>query len=317
MTRFDRIADGPSVNRPRIRAGSRRVGCVVLAAVAGLIAVSGAGATAPSNAGGVLLLHVESEVPYEYGTFDHCRDLVLTDPARAVTRMPADGLPRLVGVYAVFPPDSVGAVRAFSFGVRYSDAVQIVGQAPCNAGGMSIAMNGWPGSNGGMSVHIMAEGVRESRVIPLFWFALRGKSRGSFELIPHPVPKLAGRFVTVEVPYEQEAITAYGAIGFDQDGYAPAPGARAVLAPCCVDQCWLLTRAECEMYHGDFLGVGMTCDNSPCRDDAYLGGCCLAEGCRMLTLVDCSRSGGIPLGEKVRCDSLPCPEPAGGTAPSR
>jgi hypothetical protein len=317
MINFTRVASGARSAQNLRRVVLQGLFGLALIAAAGLAAVPLAQATAPSNAGGVLLLHVESNVPYEYGTFDHCGDLKLSDPAKAVTRLAGDGLPRLVGVYAVFPPDSVGSVRAFSFGIRYSQGVQVVGQAPCNTGGMSIALNGWPSSNGGMSVHIMEEGVKKGRIIPLYWFAIRGKSKGSFEVIPHPVPKLAGRFVTAEVPYEQEAIIGYGKIGIDQDGFVPAPGARAVLAPCCVDDCWLLTRQECDLYRGDFLGVGMTCSNSPCREDAYLGGCCLPAGCRMLTLVDCSREGGIPLGESVRCDSVPCPKPSPVVAPPK
>jgi hypothetical protein len=295
----------------------RVIFCVAVVPVAGLVAVSAAWGTAPTNRGGVLLLHAEGDRPYDYGTLDHCGDLSLLDPARAVTRLPGDGVPRVVGVYAVFPPDSVGSVKAFSFGIRYSENVRIVGQAPCNAAGMSIAMNGWPASNGGMSVHIADEGVKKSRIIPLYWFAIMSKGKGSVELIPHPVPKLAGRFVTAEVPYQQEPIAAYGRLGFESDGFVPTAGARPVMGSCCVDQCWLLTRQECEQYRGIYLGDGMTCDHDPCRDDAYLGGCCLPSGCEMLSLVACSREGGTPLGEGVRCDSLPCPQPKTTGAPSK
>jgi len=291
--------------------------CLAIVAATGLASVSVGWAAVPSNAGGVLVLHVESKAPYEYGTFDHCDDLVLSDSTQAVTRLPGDGIPRLVGVYAVFPHDSVGAIKVISFGVRYSEEVRIVGQSACNAGGIFIANNSWPASNGGMSVWFPG-GVEESaRVIPLYWFALLSKGEGSFELTPNPLAKLAGRFVTVEVPSQQEAIAGYGRIGFGSDGFVPTPGARPALAACCVDQCWLLTKPECEMYRGYFLGIGMTCDNIPCREDAYLGGCCLPEGCEALTLVDCARSGGTPLGEGVRCDSLPCPKPMGTGAPPK
>lgn len=317
MISFTRTVPDVHSVRP-LRGGLfRGLSCLAVAAAICLARVPAGWATAPSDAGGVLVLHVESKVPYEYGTFDHCGDLVLSDPAQTVTRLPGDGIPRLVGVYAVFPPDSVGAIRAISFGIRYSESVRIVGQAPCNDGSIFIAMNRWPESNGGMSVHFPITGDKRSRVIPLYWFALLSKGAGSFELIPNPLAKLGGRFVTIEVPYQQEAIAGYGRVGFDSDGFVPTPGPRAVLAPCCVDQCWMLTKQECEQYHGDFLGVGMTCDNLPCRDDAYLGGCCLPEGCKMLTLVDCARDGGAPLGEGARCDSVPCPKPTETVAPPK
>jgi hypothetical protein len=271
-------------------------------------------ALAPTNAGCVFVLNVESEIPYESGTFDHCGELLLADPSKAVTRLPGDGRPRLVGLYAVFPPDSVGSLRAFNIGIRYSGGVRIWGEAACNAGGLFIGMEGWPASNGGMSVQIMDEGVKKSRVIPLYWFALSAKSAGSFEVIPHPLPKLACRIVGTDFPPVEEAVMGYGRIGVDQDGFVPTPGGRAVLAPCCVGEygCWNLTKSECEHYHGDFLGYGMTCSNSPCREDAWLGGCCLATGCEMLTLVDCSRQRGTPLGEHVPCEATPCPQ-SGGT----
>jgi hypothetical protein len=318
MISFTRAVPGAHPVRPSYRGFFLVSFCSAIVAVTCFTKAPAGWAAAPSNGGGVLMLHVESELPYEYGTFDHCGDLVLSDPARAVTRLPGDGIPRLVGVYAVFPPDSVGAIRVVSFGVRYSKSVRVVGQVPCNAGGLSIVMNGWPASNGGMSVHVPAEAEKKSRVIPLYWFAVLAKGQGSLELIPHPLPKLAGRFLSVEVPYEQEPIVGYGRIGFDSDGFVPAPGAGAVVAPCCcVDGCWLLTKQECELYRGDFLGIGMTCDNSPCREDAYLGGCCLPEGCRMLTLVDCARGGGAPLGEGARCDSVPCPKPIGAGVPPK
>lgn len=283
----------------------------VFLAVACLAAVPTAMAQAPTNHGGVLVLHVESDVPYEYGTFDHCGDLVLTDPAKAVTRLPADGVPRLVGVYAVFPPDSVGSIRGFSFGIRYSGGVRLVGESPCNAGGMSIALSDWPASGGGMSVQIMEEGVKRARAIPLYWFAISAKSKGTFEVIPHPVAKIAGRFVDAGEPRAQEPIAGYGRIGIGEDGFVPTPGGRALVGPCCVEECRRLTKQECELYRGDFLGYGATCDNLPCREEAYLGGCCLPEGCEMMTLVKCARRGGASLGEGVSCGAAPCPQSEG------
>ena len=177
---------------------------------------------------------------------------------------------------------------------------------------MYIGMNGWPASNGGMSVHVMPEAIKSGRMVPVYWLAISCKGKGSFEVIPHPVPKLAGRFVGVEVPYSQEPIAGYGRIGFDSDGFVPVPAARAEVAPCCVDDCYLLTKPECELYGGDFLGYGKTCDNIPCRDDAYLGGCCLPGGCQMLSLRDCARSGGTSLGEGVKCGDVPCPDSSPG-----
>ncbi len=301
---------GSSLTRGALVLGLTVLGAL-LTGEAGL--VSTARAKAPTNAGGALLLNVE-DFGYEYGVLDYCRSLQLTDPAKAVTRLPGDGIPHIVGLYAVFPPDSVGSVLGFSFGIRYSGGARLVTSGPCDAGGMSIAQNGWPASNGGISAAITKERVKTGRAIPLYWFVIVAKSKGSFEVIPHPMANLAGRLVTTEIPYAGEPVVDYGRIDVDQDGYVPQPGPRAILAPCCVDVCCMLTKHECELYQGEFLGYGMTCDNLPCGDDALLGGCCLPSGCVLLTLRDCSRSGGIPLGEKVRCDSIPCPKPEPGSA---
>ena len=283
--------------------GHAAIGLVLL--LAGALPAS----AGPTNRGGALLLSFHPDAVYELGTLDHCDQLGLTDPGSAVLRLPADGTPRIVGLYAVFPADSVGTMKAISFGLRYSENVRLVAAGPCNGGGMEIAMNGWPRSHGGISVHVMPEGVTTARIIPVYWFALMARGPGSFEVIPHPMPRLGGRIVSTDVPPVDEPIVDFGRIGFDAEGYLPVTGVAAPIGACCVeDRCWLLTRRECELYSGGWMGAGVGCDHDPCRPEAW-GGCCLDGGCEPMTLVECARRGGIPLGIGVNCGDRPCPGP--------
>lgn len=297
-----------------VAAGRSLAGGLLLAA---LLWAAGAGPVwaGPTNRGGALLLTFQPDAVYELGTFDHCDQLTLAGPEAAVLRVPADGAPRIAGLYAVFPEDSVGTIRAISFGLRYSPSVRIVGSGPCNAGGMEISMNGWPRSYGGASVHIMPEGVKAARIIPIYWFALLAREGGTFEVIPHPMPRLGGRMANADVPPVDAPIVDFGRLGFDTDGYLPQTGLDAPVGACCVDgQCWLLTRRECSVYGGVWFGTGIGCEHEPCRDEA-LGGCCLDTGCEPMSLIECVQSGGVPLGVGVRCGDRPCPPPAGELQP--
>lgn len=292
-------------------------------ALAGLLLLAGlfcAGTTsaARTNRGGALVLHVEGEARYEYGSLANCASLALTDPDAAVIEAPSDGKVRLVGLYAVFPPDSVGSIKALSYGIRYSPNVRIVGWGACSGGGLELLLNAWPASHGGISVNIDPSAVRESRVIPLYWFALSCLGPGSFEVIPHPMAKFAGRFVNTDAPPLESPVVDYGRIGFGSPGKLAHPGPTPPIGPCCLDQCWLLTPYECEVYSGLWLGENSRCEEEPCGQAPRLGGCCVDDGCDALTAVECARAGGYFLGEGVACPAQgPCPPPtAASTTPA-
>jgi hypothetical protein len=199
-------------------------------------------------------------------------------------------------------------VKAIGFGVRYSENVRLVGQGSCSGGGLEIIMNGWPASHGGTSFNVMPDAVQVGKIIPLYWFAVSCRGEGTFEVIPHPAPKLGGRFVNTDYPPLETPIADFGRIGFDRDGYVPAPGPEPKVGAACVQgECRLLTRRECELYQGVWLGENATCVSEPCRDDARLGGCWLAAGCDTLTALNCAKAGGYFLGEGIGCGQRPCP----------
>lgn len=302
-------------------------GCMWLLAL-GLGGLSGLGwlgaapvaLAGPTNQGGALVLRVEDGATYEVGTYDHCGQLTLSDSNSIRTRLPGDGKPHLVGLYAVFPADSVGSVKALGFGIRYSPNVRLLGCAACSGGGLEILMNGWPASGGGTSFNVMPDAVRQSRIIPLYWFALSCRGEGTFEVIPHPMARIAGRFANADFPPLETPIADYGRIGFNRDGHVAESGAAPLVGASCVaGECWRLTRHECSVYGGVWLGENADCEAEPCRDDARLGGCRFAAGCDTLSALDCARAGGYFLGEGVGCaapsDSTAVP-PDSASAPS-
>ncbi len=278
------------------------------ALVAVLLLCAGSACAEATNAGGVLILHVEDR--YELGSYRMCGSLSLEYREQAVTRLPGDGQPYLVGCYAAFPPGHPGHVRALSFGIRHTQNVRVISLGPCNEGGMIIPSQEWPASGGGVSLPFPAHMTKAGELASIYWFAVLSDGEGFLELTPHPVYRLGGTFVDAEMPPREESITGYGRIGFDQDGYLPMPGESHLRGACCTPEgCWIRTELECRHYEGVFLGVGAGCGSEPCGDFALKGGCCLQEGCEEHTWMNCILLGGHFLGEGVLCDSVPCPDP--------
>lgn len=260
---------------------------------------------APLNSSGVLLLHVEG--PYELGSYRMCGSLSLDSWDKAVTRLPGDGQPYLIGCYAAFPPDVPVQVRVISFGIRYTPNVRVVALGPCNEGAIIIPGMDWPASGGGVSVPFLGDVLKTEELSTIYWLAALSDGPGVLEVTPNPVYRHAGTFA-LDMPLIEEPITGYGRIGFDQDGALPVPDARHVRGVCCTpDGCWMLSELECDHFESVFLGPEARCESRPCGDHALRGGCCLSSGCEEHTWMNCVLLGGDFLGEGVPCDSLPCP----------
>jgi hypothetical protein len=261
-----------------------------------------------TNAGGVFVLHAPSMNPWEPGTVDACEQAPPASLSQVQTRLPADGVPRLVILYAYFPPDSSALVLGTCFGIRYSKNVKVWSYGACTSGGFELPNDGWPASGGGNSVANSHAKLAESgKPVSIYWFAVSAKGPGFFETTPNPGQNFGGKFGNTDIPAHLEPIAGYGKIGFDLDGFAPAPGHPAVKGACCTDACWPLSEIECTFFKGIFLGPGATCTNEPCGPTPLTGACCLATGCEMFSLLDCAKMHGISLGEGVSCGSRPCP----------
>lgn len=288
------------------------IAALMLTGAAGASYTPGAVGADVVNAGGVLLLHVEGS--YELGSYKLCDSLALESPDQAVTRLPGDGSPYLVGCYAAFPPGSPGYVRAVSFGIRYPSNVRVISLGPCNGGRMIFPGMDWPASGGGVGVTFPDQPAKVGELSTVYWFAVQSEGEGFIELTPHPVYRLAGSFADDDTPPRTEPITGYGRIGFDQAGFLPEPGERHYRGACCTpDGCHIVTALECEHYESIFLGPGTDCESRPCSDHALRGGCCLEGGCEDHTWVNCVLLGGHFLGEGVMCGSMPCPDPETST----
>jgi hypothetical protein len=286
---------------------SAQLGLKAFFIVFSLGALCGPAGAVRDNEAGVLLLHAYTGRDWELGQPGCFPDSLLQDPELVTTRLKGDGMPHLVRVYAGFASDTVSEIAAFSFGIRYSDNVRILSSGACIGDGMEIPNSGWPASGGGIMANCSPP-VR-GRMIPLYWFAMSAKGPGFFEIVPHPLLNAGARFASGSMPPHVAAITGFGKLGFDLEGFSPIPGTKEVEGGCCVGSCFPLSSIECAYYRGTFLGTNVKCDQLPCGENPLRGGCCLPAGCEEHSALDCARLGGIFLGEGVGCDSLPCPGP--------
>lgn len=262
-----------------------------------------------TNAGGVLLLHVVSDAPFEPDTTNPCERLKPMTWDRVRTRIPADGVARLVVVYAAFPKDSTAELAGTCFGLRYGSGVRVEAQGACSSINFELPDSRWPQNGTGIAMTWSpTQVVKPGTFVPVYWFAVSSKKPASFELTPHPYPGYGARFANGDLRPFQMVVADLGAIGFDQDGKVPTPGGGvSKRGGCCLDGCYLVFESECNDYRGIFLGAGSSCDSQPCGPDAIKGACCLPSGCEMHSLYDCARLGGVSLGEGVPCGKTPCP----------
>jgi len=271
-----------------------------------------AGGPIPKNSGGVLILHLASNDAWQADSTDFGRRLAPSSREGVVTRVPTDDVPRLVVLYALFPPDSAALVMGATFGIKYSPGVRVTAQGPCRGVSLTYPDPKWPASGGGnVTAFNPAQILAAGEWLPVYWFALASASPGYFEVAPNPSFNLGGKFGNAEALPHLESIVGYGRIvfGAEGEGTVPAPGERLERGACCTKLgCWPdLSRLECEYYRGTYLGPQASCQDFPCDEDAIKTACCLPDGsCEMLRIPDCVKAGGVSRGRGLACDAVPC-----------
>jgi len=258
-----------------------------------------------TNAGGILVLDLVPNLTLEDGD-EVCTLATLADPALARVTAPADGVPRIAVLYAAFPSDSLAAVAAVSFGLRYPDSVHVLASGPCTGNGLNLPYGQWPRSGAGVGLSL--DPISRRAMTPIYWFALSARTSGVFEIVPHPIHSLGGHFANVEMPPRVEAAVAYGKIGFGVAGVVAEFGPPQGLGACCLgsETCRRVSTLECEFYGGLFLGDHVDCDQAlPCSPEGTLGACCLPDGCEPMPRRGCVEAGGTYMGP-VPCASVDC-----------
>ena len=219
-----------------------------------------AAALAGPNAGGTLIVHWNSAVPFM--TNAYYADGGLTDCDAAVVQMPpatqfSGGLPpeserRTWFVYAVFPPGSSPRLKGVAFGLNYNRFVDPVGVrvlyelAPPGTVEIRTTSPAWPLPNSGTSMvflNTMTDWVNQVYVFGGF-----GSEGEFFEVRPHPINP--SQFGDDSVPPILDDIAGYGSIGFGIDGMAPCPAAIGACCNTATGECQLLTEADCDALGG-------------------------------------------------------------------
>ncbi len=265
----------------------------------------------PDDHGGVLYLSLAPELAYnDTTTF---RGLsALPSPEQAIVSLGPSPKPRIAYVLAAFPPEANPELSVVSFGIRYTPGIRIV-RYGITPEAFQMATRDWPLRGEGMMLGWINGRADTTAVIEVGWLAILAEEAGRVDLVPHPDPQMAGRFVAANPP-EMAPIAALGSLGFGEPGFAPEPSFPGpdLGAACIYDSvCVMLTRAEGDYYRTGgavFLGEGVVCGAAGfCLPDAPRGACCLPDGaCKEVTRKECARSGGTYLADETRCQPSPC-----------
>ena len=300
--------------QPRIGAWS--LACLGLSMVVSL----GVAARRPADdRGGVLYLTLAPDVEYAKGA-KYCGRSAHPSPEESIVSGGTSPKPQIAYLMAAWPDSAKPELGAVTFGIRYSDEIEILRWGVCQ-NVLQAGTADWPSSGEGMAI-AMAGHIDSSRVVELGWFAIIAPAPGKIELIPHPNPQFASRFATARIPQESP-IADLGVLGFGVEGRVPVmdwPGPK-IGAACIRDSvCAMLTEMEAGYYGSDavWFGAGTICTWELCQPDAALGACCFPDGaCERLRHRDCLIRKGDFQGEGSRClPNNPCvaspEEPAEG-----
>lgn len=295
---------------------------LALAVLLTLTSTSALARKAADDRGGVLYLTLAPDVPYEKGA-KYCGRSATPTPSEAMVSGGVSPKPQIAYLMAAWPDSANPELGAVTFGIRYSDGIEILRWGACQ-NVLQAGTADWPESGEGMAI-AMAGHIDSSRVVELGWFSIIASSPGTIELIPHPNPQFASRFATARAP-EESPIADLGILGFGMPGKVPQtdwPG-LPIGAACVRDTvCAMLTEKEASYYGPNitWFGAGSKCSWNLCRPDAPLGACCFPDQtCERLRERDCFVKGGIFQGEGSRClPDNPClktaprkPEGGGG-----
>jgi hypothetical protein len=291
----------------------RRFGILRAVLAVGLfsaLAAEGAPAAKPADdRGGVLYLTLAPDVEYVKGG-KYCGRSAHPAPAEAMVSGGTSAKPQIAYLMAAWPDSAKPELGAVTFGLRYSDGIEILRWGACQ-NVLQAGTSDWPSSGEGMAI-AMSGHIDSSRVVELGWFAILAPEPGKVEVIPHPNPQFASRFATARNPQESP-IADLGVLGFGEPGRVPImewPG-PAIGAACVRDSvCAMLTELEAG-YYGEktvWFGAGTRCSWELCRPDAPLGACCFPDSsCERLRERDCYLRHGTFQGEGSRCEpDNPC-----------
>jgi hypothetical protein len=211
-------------------------------------------------------------------------------------------------VYAAFAIGSAPRLMGIAWGVTYDpDNLFLTAWGKC--GDFELNDDPWPSSGSGSSVTWNT--VQQGYLTPVYWFGAYTYGNPTlFNLGPNP--SQGGVFGDDTVPAILDAITCFGAMGFDTAGHVCCPQIGPPIGACCdpaTGACALTSEADCQpprIWHPEWT----TCEpTNPCPQPQPYGACCdPATGLCTFTLEADCLAPNVWHGDWV-CDPNPCPPP--------
>jgi hypothetical protein len=262
---------GGAVDRMKKKAHGAIVTLAVLGAALCLLAL-------PAQAGphefGVLVPHVNLQIEYTYGA-DYDGQSGVRDCSQLTTSGPTSPERPLVWYVLASFASSPGPVRLagleFGFGDYDASRVGFVDYGIAGkfgyGGEIEVPFSGWPGPNSGVVMAWGQDHVHTEELVEIYWFSSYVYGDVQIPLGPDAYSG-SGGFATDGLPPVVDEVYDYGTLGFGVEGYNPC-GTPITRGACCVaDICQLVTRDECDMLGGRYMGDNTECFPNPCREDA-------------------------------------------------
>jgi hypothetical protein len=267
-------------------------------------------AWAGPNTGGMLLLHANPSLTASTG---NCGLSDLRSCDAAVIEVPANGVPTVCYVLAVFPDYASPRVCVVTFGIQYDNPdVGPVAWGVCGNGYLTTTAPGWPTSGSGVAVQW--DEAQRQNILEICWFVSEPNSIGTIKAAPHPTQPVA--FTDDGIPAQSDEAEAYGMLGFGTRGSNPCGHGPLSGACCGADgSCALQSRSACADLTGHaYLGDYSSCAPNPCTSET--GACCVRGTCRLIPPAECLEVSGSFLGTGVDCRPVTCSLPFRVGAPT-
>ncbi len=234
--------------------------------------LAGAPAYAGPLADAVLVPHISPSLEYSFGhTYEARSDLRRCEDALVEGQVytPETVVGQICYIMASFE-DSPGPVTLYGidFGFESYDAsaISFVDFGVSAPQTLMLSTDGWPGPNEGLAV-VYTLGPARDRVVEVCWMAAYVYAPVSVPLGVDPATSNAEVTSNNQGPIEADPIEPYnmGIMAFGQDGYNPCAPVEMNGACCLQGRCHEITRLDCELQGGLFLGVGHPCFPNPCE----------------------------------------------------
>lgn len=176
-------------------------------------------ARAGVNAGGVLLLHANTELVFSPDGSSYSGQSGIATCEQVVSQTQLGVVPTVIFAIAAFPTDSSPRISGASFGISY-DSELITVLAYGTSADFELPTPDWPAPASGTALTWNAP--RTGTAIELYWFAAYSYEHPTtMAMAPHPSQDAT--LADDAIPAVLDTIAVFGALGFGTPGAVPCP----------------------------------------------------------------------------------------------